>query len=77
MFWRFLLWAGACAGGLIRDTEIERGLEALAWPMADSWHIPLRIRIVPDDSYNAFVIGGNTVYVHTGLLTKARSSPEY
>ena len=63
--------------GLIRDTEIERGLEALAWPMAEEAGLSsLRIRIVPDDSYNAFVIGGNTVYVHTGLLTKARSAPE-
>ena len=63
--------------GLIRDTELERGLEQLAFPLAREAGLPtLRIRIVPDDSYNAFVVGGNTVYVHTGLLVKARSTAE-
>ena len=63
--------------GLIRDTELERGLEQLSWPMArEAGLSSLRIRIVPNDSYNAFVVGGNTVYVHTGLLVKARSTAE-
>lgn len=65
------------SAGLIRDTELERGLEALAWPFAEEAGLSsLRIRIVPNDSYNAFVVGGNTVYVHTGLLIKAQSTSE-
>lgn len=67
----------AVHAGLIRDTELERGLEQLSWPMArEAGLSSLRIRIVPNDSYNAFVVGGNTVYVHTGLLIKARSTAE-
>ena len=63
--------------GLIRDTELERGLEQLALPLArEAGLSSLHIRIVPNDSYNAFVVGGNTVYVHTGLLVKARSAAE-
>ena len=78
LFFGFFMTAMSSAqAGLIRDTEIERGLEALAWPLAEEAGLPsLRIRIVPDDSYNAFVVGGNTVYVHTGLLVKARSASE-
>ena len=65
------------SAGLIRDTELERGLEMLAWPMAQEAGLSsLRIRIVPNDSYNAFVVGGDTVYVHTGLLVKAKSTAE-
>ena len=49
----------------------------LAWPMAQEAGLSsLRIRIVPNDSYNAFVVGGDTVYVHTGLLVKAKSTAE-
>ncbi|MGC6517207.1 MAG: M48 family metalloprotease [Candidatus Puniceispirillaceae bacterium] len=74
----FLIAAGSASkAGLIRDTELERGLEELAWPLAkEAGLTSLYIRIVPNDSYNAFVVGGNTVYVHTGLLTKARSASE-
>lgn len=63
--------------GMIRDTELERGLEALALPMAQNAGLrTIHIRLVPDVSYNAFVVGGNTVYVHTGLLIKAKSTAE-
>ena len=73
------LWSSqqTSSAALIRDTELERGLEQLAWPMAqDAGLSSLRIRIVPNDTYNAFVVGGDTVYVHTGLLFKAHSASE-
>lgn len=67
----------SASAGLIRDTELERGLESLAMPLAREAGLrSLRIRIVPNESYNAFVMGGNTVYVHTGLLMKAHSLDE-
>ena len=73
----FTYSASHASAGLIRDTELERGLEALAMPMAQEAGLSsLRIRIVPNDSYNAFVVGGNIVYVHTGLLVKAKSTAE-
>lgn len=72
-----MISAGTASAGLIRDTELERGLESLAWPMAQEAGLSsLRIRIVPNESYNAFVVGGDTVFVHTGLLLKAKSTAE-
>ena len=62
---------------LIRDHEIETELEALAWPLAKEAGLrAIEIRVVSNQSYNAFVMGGLTVYVHTGLLTKAKSPEE-
>ncbi|MGC6412152.1 MAG: M48 family metalloprotease [Candidatus Puniceispirillaceae bacterium] len=63
--------------GLIRDAELESELEKLAMPMARSAGLPsLKIRIVPETSYNAFVMGRDVIYVHAGLLLKARSGEE-
>ena len=67
----------SASGALIRDTEIEDGLQALAQPFATSAGISnLTIRLVPNESYNAFIVGGRTVFVHTGLLMKAKSTSE-
>lgn len=81
LFFIFLFFSSTALfdakAGMIRDTELERGLESLALPMArDAGLRDIHIRLVPDVSYNAFVVGGNTVYVHTGLLTKAKSTAE-
>ena len=77
-FWLFFLCATASANAaLIRDTEIEDGLQALARPFAQSAGIDnLQIRLVPNESYNAYIVGGRTVFVHTGLLMKAKSTAE-
>ena len=67
----------AANAALIRDTEIEDGLQALARPFAQSAGIEnLAIRLVPNESYNAYIVGGRTVFVHTGLLMKAKSTSE-
>ena len=36
----------------------------------------IQLRLIADESYNAFVRGGQTIYLHTGLLTKAGSTSE-
>ena len=76
--WLFFTMAiPAAHAALIRDTEIEDGLQALAHPLAESAGIHnLTIRLVPNDSYNAYIVGGQTVFVHTGLLMKAKSTQE-
>ncbi len=70
--------APSWAGGMIRDSELEAGFEALSAPMANAAGIQdgIIIRIIIDPSYNAFVAGGRTVYLHSGLLLKARSAEE-
>lgn len=62
---------------LIRDTEIEAGLRQLALPLAKAAGLSdIQLRLIADESYNAFVRGGKTIYLHTGLLTKAGSTSE-
>ncbi|NDA07901.1 MAG: Zn-dependent protease [Alphaproteobacteria bacterium] len=59
---------------VIRDTEIEDGLNRIIAPMAQSAGLDpakLNIRVVIDPQYNAFVLGDGTIYMHSGLLLKA------
>lgn len=70
----FALPAGGAA--LINDTETERVLTQLVEPLAAAADIPadrLRVHIVHDDDFNAFVMGGEDVYLYTGLLTRIKT----
>jgi predicted Zn-dependent protease len=64
---------------LIRDTEIEDIIDAYANPIFEAAEIPpntVRIRIIADDSLNAFVTNGNRMFLNTGTLMAANSSSE-
>ena len=64
------------AASLINDTETERVITELISPLAAAADIPdgrLRVHIVGDNQFNAFVMGGEDVYVYTGLLTQIKS----
>lgn len=66
----------AHAAALINDTETERVLTKLIEPLADAADIPsgrLRVHIIGSNEFNAFVMGGEDVYVYTGLLTQIKS----
>ena len=66
----------AHALSLINDTEIEKHLTELITPLATAANIPdgrLRVHIVNDDDFNAFVNGGEDVYVYTGLLKQIKN----
>jgi predicted Zn-dependent protease len=61
----------------IRDTEIENCLARLLTPVARAADIPdgrLKIHIIASDDFNAFVSGGDDVFIYTGLLTQIKSS---
>jgi predicted Zn-dependent protease len=63
----------AAALSLIRDAEIEATLERTAWPLfraAAMSPTSVAIYIVDDPEPNAFVAGGQNIFVHTGLLTE-------
>ena len=69
----------AAAQGLIRDAEIENTIRAYATPIfsaagldADS----VRIHLVANDQLNAFVAGGQRLFVYTGLLMEAEEPGE-
>ena len=78
VFLLFFQLDSASAGRLIRDTEVETVFQDATKIMAEEAGFPegIKIRIVFDPSYNAFVVGGETVYIHTGLLLSARSAEE-
>lgn len=61
---------------LINDTETEKLLYKLVEPLATAANIPdgrLKIHIINDPDFNAFVRGGEDVYVYTGLLKQIKS----
>lgn len=69
----------AAAQGLIRDAEIERTLQRIAYPLLRAAAVSpssVRIYIVNDPEPNAFVAGGANIFVNTGLLTELDSMDE-
>jgi predicted Zn-dependent protease len=64
---------------LIRDTEIENILSDYAKPVfraAGFGTGRIKMRIVQNDAFNAFVLDGKNVFVHTGTLMQANSPNE-
>ncbi len=61
---------------LIRDAEIEATVSALARPIFESAGISpsgVDIYLVRDDRLNAFVAGGQNLFLYTGLLMRAET----
>jgi predicted Zn-dependent protease len=61
---------------LIRDTEIETLLNDYARPIfraAGLGNQPIRVRIVRQEGFNAFVVDGQNVFVNTGMLTQSKT----
>jgi predicted Zn-dependent protease len=68
--------AGAFAAGLIRDSEIEDLLTDYATPIfraagLSSQHV--NIHIIGDQSFNAFVIDGQNMFVNVGAIMKSET----
>ena len=60
----------------IRDTEIENTLRVYVAPLFETAGLDpsaVRIILVNDHNLNAFVAGGQRIFIHTGLLTKAET----
>lgn len=56
---------------LIRDAEVEHTIRTLATPLFEAAGLTpsaVQIHLVRDDSINAFVAGGQHLFIHTGLL---------
>ena len=61
---------------LIRDAEIESTIRIYATPIFNAAGLDndaVRIHLVNDRALNAFVAGGQRLFVHTGLLMRAES----
>ena len=64
---------------LIRDTEIEQLLSDYAKPVFRAAGLGsgrVTVRIVRNEAFNAFVLDGNNVFMHTGSLLQAKTPNE-
>lgn len=64
----------AFAGGLIRDAEVENTIRAFATPIFRAAGLSpgaVRVRLIDDSAINAFVAGGQNLFMNTGLIMKA------
>jgi predicted Zn-dependent protease len=64
---------------LIRDAEIEGLLRQFSKPIFKAAHIDpdaVKVYVIANDSINAFVAGGQRIFINTGLFTKTRSYTE-
>ena len=61
---------------LIHDTEIETTIRTFATPLFTAAGISpdaIRIHIIQDDTLNAFVAGGQNLFLHTGFLMRTEN----
>ncbi len=64
----------ANALSLVRDAEIEKFIRELSIPIFESADLnPKRVNIylIPDENVNAFVAGGQNLFIYAGLITAA------
>jgi len=69
----------ARAQSLIRDAEIEYALRQLARPLATAAGLSsgtLRVLVIDDNAMNAFVLDGQTIMLHSGLLLRLDSAAQ-
>lgn len=69
----------AAAQSVLRDAETEALLRDMAAPLIEASELEpenVEIVLINDNSINAFVAGGQVVYVHAGLINAAESANE-
>lgn len=69
----------AAAQSILRDAETEELLRDMAYPLIEASELEpesVEIVLINDSSINAFVAGGQVVYVHAGLLNAADTANE-
>ena len=69
----------AAAQSILRDAETEAMFADMSTPLVKAAGLSprdVRVVLINDDSINAFVVGGQTVYVHSGLIQAADNANE-
>jgi predicted Zn-dependent protease len=69
----------AAAQSVLRDAETEAMFRDISAPLIEAAGLrpaDVRIVLIQDQSINAFVAGGQIVYVHSGLITRADNANE-
>ena len=73
------LWVSQASAQLIRDTEIESGLRHYSYPIIKNAGLDIRhvkIHIINNNALNAFVAGGQNIFLNSGTLIAANSPDE-
>jgi len=56
---------------IIRDSEIEETIDLVIAPLKKASGLKeLKIYLIDDETPNAFTVGGNIIFIHSGLITK-------
>jgi len=74
-----LIATPASAQSILRDAETEALFRDMSAPLIEAAGLrpaDVRIVLINDQSINAFVAGGQIVYIHSGLLTRADNANE-
>ena len=74
-----LLGKNVFALSVIRDSEIEDVLSNYLHQIFKAVNLPpenAEVVLINDPSINAFVAGGQTIFVHTGLITSSKSADD-
>ncbi len=74
-----LLAQPAAAQSVLRDTETEALLQEMAAPLVEAAGLEpgnVDIILINDPSINAFVAGGQAIYIHSGLINAASTANE-
>jgi len=69
----------AAAQSILRDAETEQLLLDMAAPLIEASELQpgnVELVLINDGAINAFVAGGQVIYVHTGLLSAAETANE-
>ncbi|TAD73176.1 MAG: peptidase M48 [Sphingomonadales bacterium] len=69
----------AAAQSILRDAETEQLLLDMAAPLIEASELEpgnVELVLINDNSINAFVAGGQAIYVHTGLISAAETANE-
>src|SRR6188768_3372181 len=69
----------AAAQSILRDAETEALLRDMVNPLVEAAGLPkgaVEVVLVHDSSINAFVAGGQRIYVHSGLINAADTANE-
>ena len=67
------------AQSILRDAETERFLQDISAPLVEAAGLEpgnVDVVLIGDPSINAFVAGGQTIYIHSGLIDAADSAEE-
>lgn len=71
--------APARAATLLRDADIEHGLRELARPVLTAAGLPvssIRVLLVDDSAYNAFIVDNRHIFITSGLMMKLTSAAQ-